>query len=597
MSHRISHALLLLLAATAACGDGGSTPLDPSDGPVASISIAPDNLTFASLGLTTNLTAVARDAHGTVVGSAPITWSKRGSGVVTVSATGVVTAIGIGTDSVIATSGTARAAIAATVQQVINGINVTAATTSFTRALQTTTITGQVIDGNGQVVPGAELTFSSLDPSIIFVTPAGVATAAKAGTTTITAASGAMTGTITLTANFQGPLGPGLTGQARPCSGGTVGPFPCNAVTLLSYLPIAALGGGTGVDLNDVWGWTDQLTSREYALVGRRDGIAFVDITNATDPRFLGFLPITPGANANVWHDVKVYSDHAYIVADGAGAHGMQVFDLHELRSVPVPRQFSPVMVYTGVRSAHNMVINEASGFGYIVGASGGGNTCGGGLHMVNLQVPTAPTFAGCFNDDQTGRARTGYTHDAQCVTYTGPDMPYRGHEICFGLNETALSIADVTDKSVPTALARASYPAVSYAHQGWLTPDQRYLYANDELDELNGLAPNTRTLIWDVADLEDPVLVGQFLGPTGASDHNNYIRGTTMFASNYQYGVRVISVANPLSPVQVGYIDTSPQRPNLPGFDGSWSNYPFFPSGNVVITSGEEGFFVIRVP
>ncbi|MEO8480246.1 MAG: choice-of-anchor B family protein, partial [Gemmatimonadota bacterium] len=390
---------------------------------------------------------------------------------------------------------------------------------------------------------------------------------------------------------------PGLTGQPRPCSGGTVGPFPCNGITLLSYLPIAALGGAPGVDLNDIWGWTDQLTGSEYALVGRRDGIAFVDITNATDPRFLGFLPITPGATANFWHDVKVYSDHAYIVADGAGAHGMQVFDLHELRGVAVPKQFAPVMVYTGVRSAHNMVINEATGFGFIVGANGGGNTCGGGLHMVNLQVPTAPVFAGCFSDDQTGRSGTGYTHDAQCVTYIGPDAAYAGHEICFGSNETALSIADVTNKAVPVALSRASYPAVSYTHQGWLTPNQRYLYVNDELDELNGLVSNTRTLIWDVADLDDPVLVGQFLGPTSASDHNNYIRGTTMFASNYQYGVRVINLAEPLSPVQIGYIDTSPQRPNLPGFEGSWSNYPFFPSGNVVITSGEEGFFVIRVP
>jgi len=597
MSPHLPLGLLLLAAMTTACGDGGKTPVDPPAGAVASITITPGDLTFPSLGLTANLTAVARDAQGSTVSDAAITWAKRGSGVITVSASGVVTAVGQGTDSVIATSGAARAAIGVAVQQVINGISVSAPTTTFTRALQTTTISGQVIDGNGQVVPGAQLTFSSADPSIIFVTPAGVATAAKAGTTTITATSGAMTGTITLTADFQGPLGPGLTGQARPCSGGTVGPFPCQAVTLLSYLPIAALGGTVGIDLNDVWGWTDQSTGREYALVGRRDGIAFVDVTNGTDPRFLGFLPRTPGAAANVWHDVKVYADHAYIVADGAGPHGMQVFDLHDLRSVAVPTQFSPVTVYTGVRSAHNMVINEATGFGYIVGANGGGNTCGGGLHMVNLQVPTAPTFAGCFNDDQTGRARTGYTHDAQCVTYTGPDATYQGHEICFGSNETALSIADVTDKSVPKALSRASYPAVSYTHQGWLTPDQRYLYVNDELDELNGLASNTRTLIWDVADLEDPVLVGQFMGPTSASDHNNYIRGTTMFASNYQYGMRVISVANPLAPVQIGYIDTSPLRPNLPGFEGSWSNFPFFPSGNVVITSGEEGLFVVRVP
>lgn len=597
MSHSTPHAILCLAVLAAACGDDATTQPDPSGGAVATILLAPDGLTFASLGATATLTAVPRDAEGVAVSGATLTWAKRGSGIITISSSGVVTAVGNGSDSVIVTSGSARAAVAVTVEQVASSIVVTAPTTTFTRALQQTTIAARVVDANNQDMPGADVVFTSAKPLVVHVSTSGIATAAKAGTSTITATSGGLTGTLDLTADFRGPLGPGIIGEARPCTGGTVGPFPCDGVTLLSYLPISALGGAGGVDLNDVWGWTDALTSREYALVGRRDGMAFVDVTNATDPRFLGFLPITPGASPNVWHDVKVYDDHAFIVADGAGAHGMQVFDLHDLRSVVVPTRFTPVTVYTGVHSSHNMVINEATGFGYIVGANGGGNTCGGGLHIVDLRVPTAPTFAGCFSDNQTGRAGTGYTHDAQCVTYSGPDAAYQGHEICFGLNETALSIADVTNKSAPTALSHAGYPAVSYAHQGWLTPDQRYLYSNDELDELYGMASNTRTLIWDVADLEDPILVGEFLGPTGASDHNNYIRGTTLFASNYQFGMRVVSIANPLLPVQTGYIDTAPERPDLPGFEGSWSNYPFFPSGNVVVTSGLEGLFVIRVP
>ena len=30
------------------------------------------------------------------------------------------------------------------------------------------------------------------------------------------------------------------------------------------------------------------------------------------------------------------------------------------------------------------------------------------------------------------------------------------------------------------------------------------------------------------------------------------------------------------------------------PGFEGSWSNYPYFPSGIVVATSMERGLFVL---
>ena len=110
------------------------------------------------------------------------------------------------------------------------------------------------------------------------------------------------------------------------------------------------------------------------------------------------------------------------------------------------------------------------------------------------------------------------------------------------------------------------------------------------------GGVAGTRTLIWDVTDLDDPVLVNQYLGPTQATDHNHYIRGNRMFMSNYRFGLRVVDVTNPLAPGQIGFFDTAPNLPNTPGFGGSWSNYPFFPSGNIVMTSMDEGFYVLRV-
>ncbi len=84
MSHRNPHALLLLLFVTAACSNDGKTPLDPNGESVASITIAPGDLAFVSLGTTSTLTAVPRDAQGAAVSGALITWAKKGSGVVTV---------------------------------------------------------------------------------------------------------------------------------------------------------------------------------------------------------------------------------------------------------------------------------------------------------------------------------------------------------------------------------------------------------------------------------------------------------------------------------------------------------------------------------
>ncbi len=380
------------------------------------------------------------------------------------------------------------------------------------------------------------------------------------------------------------------------CDTGMAGQFACSDVDLLAFVPLHDLGATGSVHLNDIWGWVDPETGREYGLVGRTDGTVFVDITDPLNPAYVGQLPMTEGSNPNSWRDIKVYKDHAFIVADGAGAHGMQVFDLTQLRDVEdMPADFQESAVYSDIHSAHNIVINEETGYAYAVGSQGGGTTCGGGLHMINIEEPTRPEFAGCFADAGTGRSGTGYSHDAQCVIYRGPDIAHRGKEICFGANETALSIADVTDKVAPVSLATVAYPNFAYTHQGWLTEDHSHFFMNDELDELDGLVSGTRTLIWDVTDLDDPQILKEFISENKSSDHNLYIRGNLMYQSNYLSGLRVFNISDVANPVEVGFFDSVPGGPDKAGFGGSWSNYPYFDSGKIIITSMHEGLFVLR--
>jgi len=387
-----------------------------------------------------------------------------------------------------------------------------------------------------------------------------------------------------------------IRGGQVDCTEGTAASFDCSDMDLVAFIPRQDLGAGRGVVLNDIWGWTDPQTGREIAIVGRTDGTVFVDVTNASNPVFLGQLPLTEGANAAVWRDIKVYDNHAFIVADGAGPHGMQVFDLTRLRDVSGdPVTFEATAHYDRIASAHNIVINEETGFAYATGASMGGETCGGALHMIDVRSPGDPTFAGCYADPETGRQKTGYTHDAQCVVYRGPDAEYQGREICFNASETALGIADVTDKDAPSSISVASYPNVGYTHQGWLTDDHAYFYINDELDEINGSVEGTRTLVWDVTDLDDPILVREHFGTTASSDHNLYVKGDRMYQSNYVSGLRVLDISDPENPVEVGYFDTVSAGENEPGFDGSWSNYPYFESGVIVVTSMKEGLFVLK--
>lgn len=375
------------------------------------------------------------------------------------------------------------------------------------------------------------------------------------------------------------------------CAENEAAGFECDNVNIISFLPIKEMAGSRGSRLNDVWGWTDSETGREIAIVGRTDGTAFVDVSDPYNPRMLGNLPKTPGSRSSVWRDMKVYRDHTYIVADGAGEHGVQVFDLRRLRTEGGPdAEFEPDFTYPGIHSAHNIVVNEQTGFAYAVGSSGGGETCGGGLHMLDLDDPSRPVFAGCFAHANTGRRGTGYSHDAQCVIYHGPDEEHQGKEICLGSNETRLSIADVTDKDAPVALASVDYPSVVYAHQGWLTEDHRYFYMNDEGDEPQGLVEGTRTLVWDVMDLDEPVLVNEYIADTPDTDHNLYIRGNLMYQSNYGAGLRILDISDPVEPVEIAYFDTTPWQGGA-----SWSNYPYFESGIIVVTSTGDGLFIVR--
>jgi choice-of-anchor B domain-containing protein len=389
---------------------------------------------------------------------------------------------------------------------------------------------------------------------------------------------------------------PAITGATRECTGSKVSIFDCNQVDLMSFLPVSAIGGKRGVQLSDVWGYTDPQTGREYVLAGRVDGTAFVDITDPSHPVYLGDLPKTAGSPATFWREIKTYKHYAFIVSDGARDHGMQIFDLDHLRNVTRPPvTFTEDAHYGVAHSVHDIVADTASGFIYLTGSNAGGEMCGGGLHMVDVHEPLQPKFAGCFADPTTGRAGTGYTHDAQCVVYHGPTAKYQGRQICFGLNETALSIADVTDKAHPVAISHATYPNVGYAHQGWLTDDQRYLYEDDELDEISGLVDGTRTLIWDVSDLENPVLAGQYISKNKATDHNLFLVGNTMYQANYVSGLRVLDITDRLHPVEIGFFDTHPVGPDEPGFDGAWGNYPFFKSGVVAVTSEGEGLFILK--
>ncbi len=386
---------------------------------------------------------------------------------------------------------------------------------------------------------------------------------------------------------------PIATDEPVRCEDGEAAYFPCENVDLISFVSTGALVKDRGATLNDIWGWEDPETGKEYILAGRTDGLSFIDISMPSHPVIVGQISRTEGSTGSWWRDVKVYRNHAYIVSDGAQNHGMQIFDLTRLRSVKpseMPVDFQESAHYTGVASSHNIVINEDSGFAYAVGSDSGGESCGGQLHMIDLKDPLSPKFVGCYINPDTGG-----THDAQCVNYHGSDTDHRGQEICLMSNGSAFVVVNVTDKANPVTIAVAKYPNTAYTHQGWMSEDHNYFYMNDELDEMNKIVDKTRTLVWDMTDLDDPALVNEFYHGNGASDHNLYVKGNYIYESNYQSGLRILDITDPVHPVEAGSFDTAPFADNVMGFAGSWSNYPYFKSGIIAVSSQGEGIFLVR--
>ena len=370
-----------------------------------------------------------------------------------------------------------------------------------------------------------------------------------------------------------------------PCEGNVSNGFPCNDYDLMNLFDKTALSSQDG---SDVWGWTDPLDDNEYAIVTFEDKTCFLNISDPINPVYLGFL--NTNAGVNYWRDVKVYQNHAFIVADNVGGHGMQVFDLKRLRSVASPPEnFTADAVLTAgwdgseIRSCHNIVINETKGMAYLVGCN---SANGGGPMFIDITNPTSPVAVGQYTAE-------GYTHDAQVVTYSGPDTTHLGKELMIASNADKVVIIDVSIPTAPVKISEVSYNNTAYTHQGWFSSDMKYFLVGDEQDE-QSFGGNTRTIVFDFTDLDNPVYHSDFTGSSSAIDHNLYIKDDLVYEANYTSGLRVYDISDINNISEVGYFDTHPENNNTT-FYGAWSVYPYFESGNIIVSDIDRGLFILR--
>jgi len=381
-----------------------------------------------------------------------------------------------------------------------------------------------------------------------------------------------------------------------PCVNGLAGNYPCRNMDLLSFMTLEECGCNPAGNTNDVWGWKSPVSGKEYAILGCADVTSFIDVTDPVNPILIGTL--ATHSESSLWRDVESLGNWLYVVSEASG-HGMQIFDLNQLDGVTNPPVlFAETAHYPGFSNCHTVNVDPVSGYVYAYGT----NTVGGGEHIVDVSDPLNPTYAG-------GYENSGYTHDGFAWTYDGPDADHQGEEIVIACNGRSgsdndiLVFVNVTDKSDCVLIGEYDYngeATIGYFHQGWITKNKRYFLMNDELDEMalgNDQQPyGTRTHIFNITDLDNVTYEGFYEGTSPAIDHNLYALDQFIYESNYRSGVRVLDAIrvaeSQLS--EVAFFDLYPENDNAQ-FSGTWSNYPYLPSGIVLATSMYDGMFIVK--
>lgn len=297
---------------------------------------------------------------------------------------------------------------------------------------------------------------------------------------------------------------------------------------------------------------------KEYAILGAQTGTAVVHIKGPNNLEEVAFIPGFPSN----WREVTVVGQQAYVVTEGSGSphYGMQVIELGQL-----PDTAFLLTTYSATFGRGHIIqkdIFEEAPYVYVCGT-----TTTQGVHIIDVSNPAAPQQVGLY---QPGY----YIHDC----HVRGDLLFAA-----AFYEGTVDIVDISDKSAPALLYRLEDPAGN-THSLSTTEDMRHLFLADEQDGLPGR-------IFDIQDLEDPVELATYTANLASLVHNPYIRGDFAFITHNTEGLRVVDMADPAVPVEVGFYDTYPGPSG--GFRGLWSACPYLPSGRILGGNREDGLYV----
>ncbi|MCH7638983.1 MAG: choice-of-anchor B family protein [Bacteroidetes bacterium] len=310
---------------------------------------------------------------------------------------------------------------------------------------------------------------------------------------------------------------------------------------------------------SDVWGYVAGDGS-EYAIMGEIEGVSIVAVPS------LEVVARIPGPTERArayWRDIKTYGEYAYVVSEAYGhSEGLQIIDLSGL-----PARAEEVAVFRGENdelvSSHNLSIDTETGHAYVL------NSNGSVVHIVSLADPVAPVIVGGLT--------VGDVHDV----YARGDTVYvaEGRQPTFTVWNTA-------DKASPELLARVTIPASGYVHNIWPTDDGRYVFTTEE-------TAYKSVKVWDLIDLDNPTLVGEWLGVSRLA-HNVLVQGDRAVVAHYTSGVYVLDISDVEHLTELAHHDTYARNDDV-AMDGNWGATLPSPGGYIYASDQTGQLTVLR--
>lgn len=178
-------------------GKSAVAPVTVSALPPALVRVSPTTSTVIA-GASITLSADVLDAGGGLLIRYPVTWSSGSPGIATVNSSGSVTGVAVGNVVITVTAAKLTGTAVVTVRPVpVASVNVapSVGTVAVGKAVQ---LAATLRDAAGNLLSGRSVNWASGDASTATV-GAGLVTAKKAGTATITATSEGKIGTATIT--------------------------------------------------------------------------------------------------------------------------------------------------------------------------------------------------------------------------------------------------------------------------------------------------------------------------------------------------------------------------------------------------------------